>query len=164
MFYGAMIWDPWLILAQIVCIQSLYYMSLGIFLWAFVGTQVPELTLKYFFNHSLVTGASVVGWSVIAAYIVNSLCGFLWWFVFILCVVITALFGEWLCMRRELKDIPMRSTRLGYVLKHPSSEGVSCDGTVKADNDVSTLSSLSPRSCMYCGLDEIMSRSTHGDV
>lgn len=32
------------------------------------------------------------------------------------------------------------------MLKHPSSEGVSCDGTVKADNDVSTLSSLSPRS------------------
>ena len=75
MFYGAMIWDPWLILAQIVCIQSLYYMSLGIFLWAFVGTQVPELTLKYFFNYTLVTGASVVGWSIIAAYIVNALCG-----------------------------------------------------------------------------------------
>jgi hypothetical protein len=75
MFYGAMIWDPWLILAQIVCIQSLYYMSLGVFLWVFVGTQVPELTLKYFFNNSLVTGASVVGWSIIAAYIVNALCG-----------------------------------------------------------------------------------------
>lgn len=76
MFYGAMIWDPWLILAQIVCIQSLYYMSLGIFLWTFVGTQVSELTLKYFFNHSLVTGASVVGWSIIAAYVVNALCGY----------------------------------------------------------------------------------------
>lgn len=38
---------------------------------------------------------------------------FLWWFVYVLCVVVTALLGEWLCMRRELKDIPMRSTRLG---------------------------------------------------
>jgi hypothetical protein len=150
MFYGAMIWDPWLILAQIVCIQSLYYLSLGIFLWVFVGTQVPELTLKYFFNHTLVTGASVVGWSIIAAFIVNALCGaayvfilverakkcldftvtlylihlilcclytgfptsFLWWFVYVICVVVTALLGEWLCMRRELKDIPIRSTRL----------------------------------------------------
>lgn len=38
---------------------------------------------------------------------------FLWWFVYVVCVVVTALLGEWLCMRRELKDIPMRSTRLG---------------------------------------------------
>lgn len=42
---------------------------------------------------------------------------FLWWFVYIVCVVVTSLLGEWLCMRRELKDIPMRSTRLGQF--HP---------------------------------------------
>ena len=75
MFYGAMIWDPWLILAQIVCIQSLYYVSLGVFLWAFVGTQVPAFTLKYFFDYSIVTASSVVGWSTIAALLANALCG-----------------------------------------------------------------------------------------
>jgi len=145
-----MIWDPWLILAQIVCIQSLYYVSLGVFLWAFVGTQVPAFTLKYFFDYSIVTASSVVGWSTIAALLANALCGagyvfvlverakkcldftvtlyiihlilctlyngfpisFLWWFIYLLCVVVTALLGEWLCMRREMKDIPMRSTRL----------------------------------------------------
>jgi hypothetical protein len=75
MFYGAMVWDPWLILAQIVCIQCLYYISLGILLYAFVSTQVPRFTLKYFFDYTLVTATSIVGWSTLAAFFVNALAG-----------------------------------------------------------------------------------------
>lgn len=40
-----------------------------------------------------------------------------WWVVNLICCVTTALIGEWLCMRREMKDIPIRSTRLGIFNK-----------------------------------------------
>ncbi|KAL2653564.1 hypothetical protein R1flu_021692 [Riccia fluitans] len=150
MFYGATIWDPWLIVGQIVCIQCLYYLSLGLLLSLFVGTQVPRFTLNYFFNYSHVSASSFVGWCTIFAYFINSLAGagyllvlierakkcldfsatlyiihlffclvyggfpssVTWWIVSGSCLVITAVLGEWLCMRRELKDIPIRSTRL----------------------------------------------------
>ncbi|CAM6093496.1 unnamed protein product [Calypogeia fissa] len=150
MFYGATIWDPWLIVAQIVCIQSLYYLSLGLLLTILVGTQVPRFTLNFFFNHSHITPSSAVGWCTIGAFMLNAIAGagyllllierakkcldfsvtmyiihlifcsmyagfpttVTWWVVNIICCVTTALIGEWLCMRRELKDIPIRSTRL----------------------------------------------------
>lgn len=39
MFYGATIWDPVLIIAQIVAIQCLFYVSLGLLLWVLLGTS-----------------------------------------------------------------------------------------------------------------------------
>ncbi len=37
MFYGAQVWDPVLIVAQIVTLQCLFYLSLGALLFVFVG-------------------------------------------------------------------------------------------------------------------------------
>ena len=37
MFYGTQVWDPVLIVAQIVTIQCLFYISFGLLLWTLVG-------------------------------------------------------------------------------------------------------------------------------
>ena len=37
MFYGVQVWDPALIVAQIVTLQCLFYLSLGALLFLFVG-------------------------------------------------------------------------------------------------------------------------------
>lgn len=42
MFYGAPVWDPALIVAQIVTLQCLFYLSLGALLFLFVGAP-PSL-------------------------------------------------------------------------------------------------------------------------
>ncbi|KAJ7295100.1 hypothetical protein O6H91_Y213100 [Diphasiastrum complanatum] len=75
MFYGAVIWDPWLIVSQIVCLQCLHYISLGLLLWLFVGFQVPRFTLQYFFDYSLVSASSTIGWTIVAAFFLNAFAG-----------------------------------------------------------------------------------------
>lgn len=149
MFYGAMVWDPWLIVSQMVCMQCLSYLSLGLLLWVLVGMHAPSFTLHLFFDYSMLSTSSFTGWCIIAAFILNSFAGagyllliverakkcldftatmyivhlFLcliygglpssitWWVVNAVGVVITAVLGEWLCIRRELREIPTRSSR-----------------------------------------------------
>jgi protein SYS1 len=43
-------WDPWLIISQIIAVQSLYYLSLG--LWIFLSTLIVGRapTLEYLFS------------------------------------------------------------------------------------------------------------------
>ena len=41
MFYGAQVWDPVLIVAQILVNQCLFYTSLGLLLWLLVGGALP---------------------------------------------------------------------------------------------------------------------------
>lgn len=149
MFYGALVWDPWLIVSQIICIQCLNYVSLGLSLWLLVGMHVPRFTLKYFFDYSMITISSITGWCAIVAFFLNALAGavflllvverakkcldftvtmyiihlflclfyggfpssFTWWLVNGIGVVAMAVLGEWLCIRRELREIPIRSSR-----------------------------------------------------
>lgn len=42
MFYGATVWDPVLIVAQIITIQCLFYVSLGLLLWILLGMPVDD--------------------------------------------------------------------------------------------------------------------------
>jgi len=42
MFYGAQVWDPVLIVAQIVTLQCLFYLSLGALLFVFVGVPLAR--------------------------------------------------------------------------------------------------------------------------
>lgn len=149
MFYGTMVWDPWLIVSQIVCLQCLYYLSLGMFMWILVGSRVPRLTLFYFFDFTALSVSTVTGWCILGAFFLNALAGagymfllverakkcldfsatlyiihlFLcllyggwpssvtWWVSNCIGLAIMALLGEWLCIRRELRDIPIRSSR-----------------------------------------------------
>ncbi|KAK4381728.1 UNVERIFIED_CONTAM: hypothetical protein Sradi_0094800 [Sesamum radiatum] len=75
MFYGAVVWDPWLIVAQIVCLQCLYYLTLGVFLSILVGTRVSKMSLVYFFDYATVTASTVTGWCVIASIFLSSVAG-----------------------------------------------------------------------------------------
>ncbi|KAK7816632.1 uncharacterized protein LOC112039763 [Quercus suber] len=75
MFYGTPAWDPWLIVAQILCLQCLYYLSLGVFLTFLVGTRVSRMSLVYFFDYATVTTSTVTGWCVIASFLLSSLAG-----------------------------------------------------------------------------------------
>ncbi|XP_044487270.1 protein SYS1 homolog isoform X2 [Mangifera indica] len=75
MFYGAVVWDPWLIVAQIICLQCLYYISLGVFLSIFVGTHVSRMSLVYFFDYATITASTVTGWCVIASVLLSSVSG-----------------------------------------------------------------------------------------
>ncbi|KAL4287535.1 hypothetical protein AHAS_Ahas19G0195900 [Arachis hypogaea] len=49
-FYGVVVWDPGLILAQIVYFQCLYYVTLSFFLAILIGTHVSRMILVYFFD------------------------------------------------------------------------------------------------------------------
>lgn len=75
MFYGSVVWDPWLIVAQIVCLQCLYYLTLGVFVSIFVGTRVSHMSLVYFFDFATVTASTVTGWCVIASILLTSVAG-----------------------------------------------------------------------------------------
>lgn len=75
MFYGAVVWDPWLIVAQIVCLQCLYYVTLGVFLMVLVGTRVSRMSLVYFFDYVTLTASTVTGWCVIASFLLSSFAG-----------------------------------------------------------------------------------------
>lgn len=75
MFYGAVVWDPWLIVAQIVTLQCLYYLTLGVFLTLLVGSRVSRMSLVYFFDFATVSIATVTGWCVIASCMLAALVG-----------------------------------------------------------------------------------------
>ncbi|KAL8458186.1 hypothetical protein ACS0TY_035071 [Phlomoides rotata] len=149
MFYGTVVWDPWLIVAQIVSLQCLYYLSMGVFLSILVGTRVSKMSLVYFFDYATVNASTVTGWCVMASIILSSAAGagflmFLverakkcldfcatlyimhlficivyggwpasitWWVVNITGLAVMALLGEYLCMKRELREIPISRYR-----------------------------------------------------
>lgn len=113
MFYGTAAWDPWLIVAQILCLQCLYYLSLGVFLTFLVGTRVSRMSLVYFFDYAAVTTSTVTGWCVIASFLLSSLAGweFHFTFFFLICNFISYIVWFW-CMwlRCESKFIFVLST------------------------------------------------------
>ncbi|PSR96849.1 hypothetical protein CEY00_Acc26903, partial [Actinidia chinensis var. chinensis] len=149
MVYGALVWDPCFIVAQIVCIQCLYYVTLGIFMAVLVGTRVSRMSLVYFFDYATVTASTVTGGCVIASFVLSSLVGaaymlylierankcldfsatlyiihlficityggwpssITWWIVNGTGVAVMALIGKYLCIRRELREIPITRYR-----------------------------------------------------
>lgn len=75
MFYGVAVWDPWLIVAQIVSLQCLFYLTLGLLLSVLVGSRVARMSLIYFFDYSTLTASTVTGWYAIASFLVASAVG-----------------------------------------------------------------------------------------
>ncbi|CAN7123744.1 unnamed protein product [Brassica rapa subsp. narinosa] len=145
MFYGTAVWDPWLIVGQIICLQCSFYLSLGVFMILFLGLRVPRLSLVYFFDYATLTTSTLTGWCVIASFLCASLAGavymiFLverarkcldfsatlyiihlffcilyggwpssmaWWVVNGTGLAVMALLAEYLCIKREQREIPM---------------------------------------------------------
>ncbi|XP_028756126.1 protein SYS1 homolog [Neltuma alba] len=149
MFYGAAVWDPWLIVAQIVCLQCVYYITLGLFLAILVGTRVSRLSLVYFFDYVTVTTSTITGCCVIASFLLSSIAAaacmlvlierakkcldfsatlyiihlficivyggwpssITWWIVNGTGIAVMAFLGEYLCIRRERREIPITRYR-----------------------------------------------------
>jgi hypothetical protein len=142
--------DPALIVGQIVAMQSLIYLSLGVWLLLLNGLAGRALTsagLEQFFSHHAIKLSYTGGWVTIAAFFFNALAGgcFLaivverakkcldfaatihllhlccctmydgfpnsweWWIMNLMSLVVMSLLGEYLCMRREMQDIPLLS-------------------------------------------------------
>mmetsp|Transcript_5519 Transcript_5519/g.6980 ORF Transcript_5519/g.6980 Transcript_5519/m.6980 type:complete len:160 (+) Transcript_5519:253-732(+) len=142
-FYGSQSWDPKLICAQIVALQSASYITLGLFLAFFHQLFGTLIDLNQFFSYSAVDLATSNGWVVVMCTMLNSLicagalmlvverakkcldfaftthlihlclCSLYdsfpstweWWIVNALSLIIMAVLGEYLCMRRELREI-----------------------------------------------------------
>ncbi|XP_009358196.2 protein SYS1 homolog isoform X1 [Pyrus x bretschneideri] len=159
MFYGTLVWDPWLIVVQIACLQCLYYLTLGFFLSIFVGTRVSRMSLVYFFDYATLTVSTVTGWCVIGSFLLSALAGagyllllierakkcldfsatlyivhlFLciayggwpssitWWVANVTGVALMAVLGEYLCFKRERREIPITRYRAS---KNKHSRGI----------------------------------------
>lgn len=142
-FYGPQQWDPKLICAQIVALQSVCYITMGVLLFFFHSLFGTLIDLDQLFSYATVDVATSTGWVVIMATLFNSLfcAGILclvverakkcldfaftthaihlclcslydsfpssweWWIVNVLSLIIMAVLGEYLCMRRELREI-----------------------------------------------------------
>lgn len=153
MFYGAQVWDPVLIIAQITAVQCLFYISLGLLQWlvvGWIGGYVDDLTLRYFFDWRELSLKTLNGALTALVHILNApagalylmfiverakkcldftvtcyfvhlviCCGFSgwpfnveWWATNSLGLAAMALLGEWLCVRREMQEIPLASLRV----------------------------------------------------
>lgn len=147
--FGATVWDPALIIAQIITVQCFFYTNLGLFLYLLVGPYVQQIALYHFLDWQGVSFRSFTGWMLATAnfctafgtavalrYVVErskkcldfagtayflhlmatSLYSgfpteFPWWVVNGTGLAMTAVLGEWLCMQREMQDIPLSSLR-----------------------------------------------------
>mmetsp|Transcript_19402 Transcript_19402/g.58634 ORF Transcript_19402/g.58634 Transcript_19402/m.58634 type:complete len:214 (+) Transcript_19402:381-1022(+) len=73
MFYGPKVWDPVLIISQIVALQCLWYLSLCCLLWLLLGPYVPRLSMHHVLDWRWVSFHSFVGWMVILANVGNAI-------------------------------------------------------------------------------------------
>ncbi|XP_055294817.1 protein SYS1 homolog [Sitodiplosis mosellana] len=144
-------WDPLLLIAQIIAVQSLLYVSLG-FIMAFMDVFVgANHTLDHLFQYHEIHVTDSGGRSVILSFVLNAFVGalalrfivgrtklcldftctyhfahlficwvyngafpstFSWWFLNAVCATVMCVFSEFLCLRIELKEIPVGYTPL----------------------------------------------------
>lgn len=74
MFYAPG-FDPYLIVYQILCVQTLMYLDLGLWvciLTALTGTPLHAVSLRQLFSHNAVRLAFATGWIPFVAYIINA--------------------------------------------------------------------------------------------
>mmetsp|Transcript_13598 Transcript_13598/g.58070 ORF Transcript_13598/g.58070 Transcript_13598/m.58070 type:complete len:161 (+) Transcript_13598:79-561(+) len=146
-FFGRDSFDPLLTIGQMITMQCLFYLSLALTLEVLVGSE--RLTVRSFFDSSLITTSTTEGWRFISAfacaavldacflcvvvgrakkcldfaattYLVHfaSCCavagvpkGAGWWVTTGVALSVTAIIGEYLCVSRELRDIPVAGGR-----------------------------------------------------
>ncbi|QDZ18816.1 integral membrane protein SYS1-like protein [Chloropicon primus] len=70
-FYGKSIWDPVLIVAQMVCVQCLFYLNLCTALYMFLASRARSpLTVELLFDYR-----KLIGVSPIVSYLASALAG-----------------------------------------------------------------------------------------
>ncbi|GAB4817788.1 hypothetical protein N2152v2_004834 [Parachlorella kessleri] len=147
--YGATVWSPTLIIAQIIAVQCAFYACLGLLAWLLVGSYVPKLTLHQFFDWRWISFRSFTGWMLVVTNVCTAFAAavalrivverskkcldfaatlylihllvvwiysgfpkeFAWWLVNGTGLAVTAVLGEYLCMQKELQEIPISSIR-----------------------------------------------------
>lgn len=143
--FRSSVWDPVLIVSQILTMQSLFYLCLGV--WIFLVDFIcgSPRSLDQLFSYKVLQVKEFQGRLIIVAYVLNALtgatglwyivkrtkqcldfaatvhlCHFVacwifngllpslsWWLINIISLIITTVLGEFLCMRTELKAIPL---------------------------------------------------------
>nr|CAG4644368.1 EOG090X0FH3 [Lepidurus arcticus] len=140
------VWDPPLIISQIFALQTIMYVSLG--LWVLILHMITghPISLDALFRYQEIQVKEVSGRLLIAAFVFNALVCALalwavvqrtkmcldftttihffhllfcwvyngmfptsaaWWLVQIICLTITCVCAEFLCLRSEMKAIPL---------------------------------------------------------
>jgi len=143
-FYSS-VWDPLLIICQICTMQSVFYLSLGLFLVIFGWMTNVLISLDQFLSFSEITVHTSSGLVTIFSFMATSIIGavalmvvverakkcldfaatmhiihlmvcmfysgfptnWLWWLLMLATMIVTAVLGEYLCWRREMREIPL---------------------------------------------------------
>ncbi|XP_002164093.2 protein SYS1 homolog [Hydra vulgaris] len=144
--FRSYVWDPILIISQIIAVQSIFYLFLGIWffcIYNFIGQQV---LVQHLFDPTIVS-FSTGGRIYLCVFILNSLSNSIalwfivqrakqcldftctshfihliicwcvssfptawtWWVMNVACIVLTSLLSEYMCMRYEMKAIPINN-------------------------------------------------------
>lgn len=69
MFYGAAIWDPWLIISQIVVLQCSFYLLVGAWLILFSYVFGSAIDLAHLLNPKALCVEYAEGWPSVFAYL-----------------------------------------------------------------------------------------------
>ncbi|KAI4827670.1 protein SYS1 homolog [Gymnodraco acuticeps] len=146
--FRSYIWDPVLIVSQIVLMQCIYYSFLGLWLAGVDSLVHTNRSLDQIFSYGHLGFSSIQGRLSMMAFFLNSLTCALglwffirrgkqcldftvtvhffhmigcwiynahlpaalsWWLVNIACMALMAVLGEYLCMRTELRAIPVNT-------------------------------------------------------
>ncbi|XP_038552456.1 protein SYS1 homolog isoform X1 [Micropterus salmoides] len=146
--FRSYIWDPVLIVSQIVLMQCIYYSFLGLWLAGVDSLVHSSRSLDQIFSYEALGFATIQGRLSMMAFILNSLTCALglwffirrgkqcldftvtvhffhmigcwiynahlpavlsWWLVNVACMALMAVIGEYLCMRTELRAIPVNT-------------------------------------------------------
>ena len=145
--FRSYVWDPVLIISQIIAVQTFYYIALGLLLAAFDVLFAGSLSIAQLFDYRelgynlgfliaisflLCTSAAAFALFVfvgrakqcldfaatlhfihfIACCWFAGLPGISWWILNIVCCVVTAVLGEYICMRYEISAIPIIGAQL----------------------------------------------------
>ena len=142
------VWDPFLIISQIIAVQSVFYAGFGLWLVALRFLIHRHMSLRYIFDSSVNNILTIEGRIQLIAFLLNSLTSSLsfrfivqraklcldfaftehfihfllcwwifgfpkfwvWWVMNILGILLVSILSEFLCMRHEIKAIPVVPT------------------------------------------------------
>ncbi|KAK6616858.1 hypothetical protein RUM43_014999 [Polyplax serrata] len=143
------IWDPILIVSQIVALQAVFYLSLGGILFLMDVLLDSSRSLDHLFKYQEIHVRDLGGKLVIVGFVINALMGSVglwfivertkqcldfsstthlihlmacwnynssfpntisWWLLNLACLAIMCVSGEFLCLRSELRAIPINLT------------------------------------------------------
>ncbi|RMX59554.1 hypothetical protein pdam_00003661, partial [Pocillopora damicornis] len=136
--FRSYVWDPCLIISQIVAVQCVYYLFLAFWVVFVDFSTGNSRSLDQFFSEEDIQFTSSRGKITMVAFCLNTLTGSVnnstcldfaatahlihlvncciydgfpssgsWWMLNLTCMALMAVIGEFVCMRTELKAIPV---------------------------------------------------------